>query len=255
MLLEQLSEDEARYIWENPHTGRIIFTPVYKGYNNLFFKALVNNTSIKTDFEAFKDTQIYERYLLNAVQFSAAKNTAETKLLQQAVFDEDRVVKSYSRFKKEAKEITNIFQETWLRTEYDTAIQQATNAELFTRMRKDSDIYPYWVYLMTTSLHPRDEHLILVGSVFRIGDPEGDRCFPPNGFNCGCGSQTVDDSYLEENDVTVRSGKEALEHVDQQFRFNPADQGILPKESHSYFQATRSANSLNHSNFSSEEEE
>lgn len=253
MILEQLSEDEKKFIFQNP-SGRVIFTPVYKAYNNLFFKELVSKTDIKNDFEQFKDTGIYERYMLNTVQFSAAKSMAESKMMQSAVFDEDGVKKSFSEFRKDAEEITDIFQKTWLRTEYDTAGKQATNAELFTRMREDKDLYPYWEYLETDSAHPREEHLELVGKIFKIGDPEGDECFPPNGFNCGCSSETVDQADLDKDEREVSDGKEALEHVDPQFRFNPADQGILPKESHSYFEVVKSANELSSKDFLTEDE-
>jgi hypothetical protein len=228
MIMEDLTEDEKRFIYQNPQ-GKVIFTPVYKAYNNLFFKAIVNNTSIQSQFEDFKDTSVYERYMLNAVQFSAAKSMAESKLLQSAVFDEDNNVKSFSAFRKDADEITDIFQKTWLRTEYDTAVKQATNAELFNRMRNDADLYPYWVYLETDSDHPREEHLELVGNVYKIGDPEGDAIFPPNGFNCGCSSEQVDDEYLSDNDKEVSSGKEDIELVDPQFRFKPGRSGDIAK--------------------------
>lgn len=122
--------------------------------------------------------------MLNAAQFSAAKNSAETKMLQSLVFDENKVRKGYSAFKNDAKEVTDIFNEPWLRTEYDTSVRQAVTGEQFRRYRDDKDIYPYWRYLRTISLHPRDEHLKLVGNVYRIGDPEGDRVAPPDGFNC-----------------------------------------------------------------------
>lgn len=253
LILSSLTEDEKRFIYQNPK-GDVIFTPVYKAYNNLFFKAVVNNTQIKSDFEAFKDTSVYERYMLNAVQFSAAKSMAESKLMQSAVFTDDDKIKSYSQFKKDADQITEVFQKTWLRTEYDTGVKQAVNGELFTRMRADKDLYPYWEYLETDSDHPREEHLELVGNVYKIGDAEGDMVFPPNGFNCGCGSEQVDDDYLDANDKEVSDGKASLEFVDPQFRYNPADQGIMPKESHSYHEAVSSANVLSYKNFVTEDE-
>ncbi len=196
------------------------------------------------DFDLFKDTSVYERYMLNMAQFSAAKNIAETKMLQQSIFkDGERV--SYSAFKKEAKQITDIFQDTWLRTEYDTAVKQAVQGDLFRRYRDDADLYPYWRYLRTISFHPRDEHLQLVGNVYRIGDPQGDMVIPPGGFNCGCGSENLSDSDIESEGVSVRTSEQSakdLLDVSPQFRFNPADQGILPKESHSYFEVLKSAN-------------
>ena len=181
--------------------------------------------------------------MLNACQFSAAKSRAEAKMLQQLVFKDDKKL-DFGRFKKEAAQVTDIFQQTWLRTEYDTANQQAVNGEQFRQMREDSDLYPYWQYLETTSDHPREEHLELVGNIYKIGDPEGDMCFPPNGFNCGCSSEQIDNP-----DKEVTKGSGSIDKVDPQFRFNPADQGILPKESHSYFQALSNANDADYKMF------
>lgn len=186
--------------------------------------------------------------MLNSAQFSAAKNDAENKMLQSLVFDENKVRKGYSEFKRDAKEVTDIFNDTWLRTEYDTSVRQVVTGEQFKRYRDDKDIYPYWRYLRTISMHPRDEHLKLVGNVYRIGDPEGDKVAPPDGFNCGCGTEQLSEMDMEENGYTARTAEEArkdLKDVNAQFRFNPADQGILPKESHSYFEALPNANAAN----------
>lgn len=72
--------------------------------------------------------------------------------------------------------------------------------------------------------------------------------------NCSCGAEQIDDDYLQENGKSVRTneeGKEDLENgVPPQFRFNAADSGILPKESHSYFQGLPNANEANGSMFS-----
>jgi len=137
--------------------------------------------------------------MLNSCQFSASKSLAESKMLQSLVFDEDKVRKGYSEFKADAKKVTDIFQETWLRTEYDTSVRQAVAGEQFKRYKEDSDIFPYWKYLETTSQHPREEHLLLVGNIYKIGDPEGDLIYPPNGFNCVPGNTKIltKDGYVE----------------------------------------------------------
>jgi len=63
--------------------------------------------------------------------------------------------------------------------------------------------------------------------------------------NCNCSSEQIDDP----GDKEITKGSDSLEHVDPQFRFNPADQGILPKESHSYFQALPNANDADYKMF------
>lgn len=212
---------------------------------------------MKTDYDAFKDTSLYERYLLNASQFSAAKDVATNGMMKSVMFDSDGVRQGFSSFKKDCKAITDVSNETWLRTEYDTSVRQAVAGAQFISYREDADLYGYWVYLETTSEHPREEHLDLVGNVYKIGDPESDLVFPPNGFNCSCGSEQVDEEYLKENGKTPRSNEQSksdLENgVPEQFRFNPADSGILPKEGHSYFQALPNANEADADTFSDEE--
>lgn len=193
----------------------------------------------------FRDTAIGERFLLNAVQFSAAKNDAEVKMTQALLFDDKGTRKGFSAFKQEADTVADTFHDFWFRVEYDNCVRQAVTGDQFRRYRDDADIYPYWRYLMTTSLHPRDEHLKLVDNIYRIGDPEGDKVIPPDGWNCGCGTEQVSDMEVDEGGLKVRTLEESAEDlklVSPQFRFNPADQGILPKESHTYFEAMPNAN-------------
>lgn len=226
--------------------GSGIYLPTYKEYSNTFFDVIRDETKIKSDFDMFRSTEIYERYQLNSAQFSSAKSVAVNKLLKENLFDEDGVRKGYSKFKKDAKEITDIVNDVWLRTEYDLSVRSAISGEQFKSFRENADLYGYWIYLETTSEHPREEHLELVGNVYKIGDPEGDAVMVPNGWNCSCGSEQIDDMYLEEHGLTPRTNDEAksdLEnHVSEQFRYNPADSGILPKSGHSYFQALPDAN-------------
>lgn len=205
---------------------------------------VVTKFDIKVGFNAFADTKVYERYMLNAAQFSAAKSRSEAKLLQDAVFDGQRM-RSYPEFEKQAKEITDISQKTWLRTEYETCRRNVTAGAKFAQMQADQDLYPYWVYRGRMDSRERPEHVRLEGKVFRIGDAEGDKIFPPDDWNCRCAGDPVDGRYLVDNSVQPQTNaecKELLEkEVDPQFRYNPAIQGSLPND-HSYFDIFHSAN-------------
>lgn len=112
-------------------------------------------------------------------------------MLKTQLFDSDGVRKSFSAFKVDAKAITDVVDETWLRVEYDSALRQAVSGAQFISYREDSDLYPWWEYTETTSEHPRDSHLELVGNVYKIGDPEGDKVFPPGDWNCFKGDMLV----------------------------------------------------------------
>lgn len=202
---------------------------------------------IKVAFETLKDTGIYERFMLNAAQFSAAKSASEARLMQDQLFEGDKV-KSFGDFSKDVKEITQVMQETWLRVEYETCRRQTVMGSAFAAMQEDADLYPYWVYKGVMDDREREEHVELEDQVFRIGDPEGDDVFPPNDFNCRCSGEQVDDQYLEENKLTVNTNEQAgallREHVAPDFQYNSAVQGPMPNDS-SYADVFHSANEGN----------
>lgn len=218
---------------------------MYEKYNELFFEEILANTGIKTAYEAFFDTSIFERYMLNTAQFSAAKSAAEARMMQAQVFRTDGTVKGFSEFSKDVKAVTDIQQETWLRVEYEMQRRQTVTIAQFTRMKEDADLYPYWVYRGRMDGRERPEHVAMEGKVFRIGDPAGDSCFPPIDWNCRCTGDAVDGRYLDKNNVQPVTGAEAQklldEHVGTQFKFNPANTGPMPSD-HSYFQVMPNAN-------------
>jgi hypothetical protein len=189
-------------------------------------------------------------YNLNAAQFAAGKALAEAELLKNLasefiskISDKEAAKEAYI---KEAEQATDIIESTWLTTEIDAAEQQATSIEDFTNFSQNSDEYPYWQYLETTAEHPREEHLELVGNVYRIGDPESDALFPPNGWNCQCGTLPLtEDDLGERTPQNPEQALSALDKIDPAFRYNPAQQGMFPNEGHSYFEALPDANKAN----------
>lgn len=238
-----MSEDNAKFVFEG---GSQIYIPVFKEYLKTFWDIIKEQTNVQSDYDKFRDTGVYERWMLNAAQFSAAKDVAVNGMMKTVLFDDKGVRQSFSAFRNDCKAITDVTNDQWLRVEYDSGLRQAIAGQQFISYREDSDLYPYWQYLETTSDHPRDSHLELVGNIYRIGDADSDLVFPPSDWNCGCGSEQIDDQYLKDNGKSVRSNDEAksdLENaVPPQFRFNSADSGILPKSGHSYFQTLSSAN-------------
>lgn len=183
--------------------------------------------------------------MANTAQFSAAKNLSETQMMQQQVFRPDGVLKGYAEYSKDVNAIVDIQQQTWLRVEYETCRRQAGAIEQFTRMQKDADLYPYWVYKGVMDSRERPEHVEMENRVFQIGDPDSDACFPPLDWNCRCKGEPIDGRYLEENGIRPATREQAAQYlkdnVDPQFRFNPAVQGPMPND-HSYFQVLPNAN-------------
>lgn len=236
-------EDELQYVYTNPE-GRMIFTPVYKKYQKYFFDQVLDNSNLKMAFGEFRDTGVYERYMQNIAQFSAAKNMAETRLMQSELFDGHKI-KSFDKFHKDVADIVQVQQETWLRVEYETCRRNVVAGSAFATMQDNVEAFPYWIWEGRMDKRERPDHVAMEGKVFRIGDPNGDKCFPPADWNCRCRGVPIDDMYLQEKNFKVSTPAEAKrlmeENVAENFRYNPAIQGPMPKE-HSYFDVFPNAN-------------
>lgn len=218
---------------------------MYEEYNKLFFDQVLDNIGVKAVFEDFRDTGIFERYMTNTAQFSASKEEAKVKLMQKEVFDGNRL-RSFKEFDEAASQIAKTVDQTWLRTEYDTCRKNAIAGSKFAGMQADADLYPYWIYKGRMDGRERPDHVAMENKVFRIGDPAGDSCFPPNDWNCRCVGDPVDGMYLEEKGLRYQTNAESkkilVRDVDENFRYNAAIQGPLPNNG-SYSQVFKSANS------------
>jgi hypothetical protein len=196
---------------------------------------------------AFKDTSFFERYMLNAYQFSAAKTASTQKTLQYLVYDSKKELKPFKDYYEDAEKVTNIVCDTWMRTEYDNASKCAVAGEEYQRFDSDKDLYPYWVFHTSSQHDKEDECDDLDGMVFQIGDDEGDRCFPPNHWSCQCVVEQADSDDVKENDYHFANDEDTQEFlrnsVDEDFRFNPGKQ-CLPNEGN-YFDDLPSANDSN----------
>lgn len=198
--------------------------------------------------------------MLNSYQFSAAKSVTIAKLLQQAVYKEDGSLKPYLEFKDEAQAIQKQVNEVWLRVERDMCTRSSVLADKFGDMLTDKDLYPYWIYQGRLDSRERPEHRALEGLIFRLGDPYGDAMFPPGDWNCRCKGKQVDDLFLRDGHRSVQTNSQAegwlngidgsngKPFVDEQFRYNPYYQGMMPHNGE-YFEQFRNANMGNASMF------
>jgi len=193
--------------------------------------------------------------MLNTYQFSAAKSISEGKALQGLMFKDGQRI-GFSEYQKEAHKVAEVFNDTWLRTEYDTCVRGTIQGEQWRDMYADKDINPYWQYSGMMDEREREEHVELEGKIFQIGDVEGDAIYPPGSWNCRCTAEPCDDSYIKENSLGVSKGSDYLDKqdskgkdfVDEMFRFNPGIQGPMPNNS-SYAELLPSINKLTYEDY------
>jgi SPP1 gp7 family putative phage head morphogenesis protein len=215
----------------------------------LFLNVAEKSLNVKNSFDALTNTAFWEQYTMNIFQFSAAKNLYQMQIMRDMVYDENRKLKSFSQFQKDANEFLNVSNQTHLRVEYELASNGAIMADQWNRMYADRDINPYFVYVTRNDDRVRPEHADLNGKVFSFDSPAGQDIYPPNGWNCRC---TIEPTNNNKGLLSESQAKSLLEkEVNNDFRYNVGRDGIFPSKKYSYGETLESVNRLNYFNFSS----
>lgn len=119
---------------------------------------------------------------MNLFRFSAGKTLAQVQALNQAFRD----APSFDIFRMNANRIGDVFNERWLRTEFDTAVLVGESSATYHSLMRDVDVFPYWEYRTAGDALVREEHAALDGLILPANDPRWAKIFPPNGWNCRC---------------------------------------------------------------------
>lgn len=180
-----LSGRVIREVWK----GEDLFSPeLFRYFSGQFLNALqkafenpVNN--MDTGFAYNAPDDVFRTALeTNLYHFSAAKTLAEVQELNRIL----RSSGSYAEFRQKAEKVAKAFNDTWQRTEYDTAVLTAESTVNYRRLRNEQDVFPYWEYLTVGDGKVREEHQKLHGVILPAKDKRWNKIYPPNGWNCRC---------------------------------------------------------------------
>lgn len=223
---------------------------LYEGFGNTLSKLSENLASGKG---SLNDLELLAELRSNIYMFSAAKTFQQVKEMTSALVNEDGVVRSFSAFKKEAINIFGLYNETWLKTEYNTAIGQAQEAIKWQRIEEQKDVLPYLKYQAVLDSHTSIICRPLDGIVAKVGDPIWSKIAPLNHFNCRCLLLQVDE---EEGRKELTPDGDKLKRVDQVesemqpvFKMNAGKDGYIFKGDHPYFEVAKKDREFARNNF------
>lgn len=113
--------------------------------------------------------------------------------------------------------------------EYAAMTTRARSSLQLLQFEKTKHIYPNLEWIMTRSVHPREDHLALVGLILPIDHPFWEEHQPGNEYGCKCDwKRTREPATANIPDVQYRPSK-GLEG-------NPNATGLLINDNHPYFQ-------------------
>jgi SPP1 gp7 family putative phage head morphogenesis protein len=199
-------------------TAKKLTEGVYQGFGANMDDLLINTPDYKM-LRALRE---------NVYIFSGAKTYQQTRQMSALLTEED-AVRSFSDFKKKAKDIFGTYNVNYLSAEYNSAISQSSSASQWMTFEKEKDVLPYLKYRTAGDGRVRPEHASLDGIVKKVDDPFWDKYMPPNGWNCRCSV-----IQLAKGTVTNTENHE-IENVPDIFQFNAGKQRIIFSPKHPYF--------------------
>ena len=165
----------------------------------------------------------------NVFSFSAAKNYKEIVAMNEALVDDTGAVKSFDQFKTDAMQISEVFNKSYLETEYNLAVNASLMASHWADFEANAEAMPLLMYQTVGDDRVRSEHRALDGVKKPVGDAFWNTYYPPNGWNCRCSVNQLPQGHETPSSKIVRPA------VPSMFRVNLAKQGLVFPPDHPYY--------------------
>lgn len=213
---------------------------LYEGYG-ISFKDLARQVEKGEGVFSSVDVQLMEELRENIYMFSGAKTYQQVTDMRDLLTGDDKV-SSWPEFRDAARGIYDQYNDTWLRTEYDTAIGQGMMGARWMEIEKNKELFPILRYNATEDEATCEICGPLNGLTAEVDDPVWDEIYPENHFRCRC---TVDqlDKYEEVNLTGDDDKKLILSQVTEEmqdiFKMNAGKDRVVFSDDHPYFEVKR----------------
>ncbi|WP_400192803.1 DUF935 family protein [Hymenobacter sp. B81] len=140
-------------------------------------------------------------------------------------------VRPYGDFEREALQLHQDYNVSWLRTEYDTAVATGQMAAKWLTFQDDADKY-FLKYSTVGDDRVRPTHAELHGVLRPVDDPFWNTHYPPLGWKCRCNVVRVPRAGRT---ATAQEDLDKLSVKPPEFGHNAGKTGVVFPESHQYY--------------------
>ena len=177
-------------------------------------------------------------------EFSAAKQYSQARELSRLITPDIM----FPGFRQKADEVFDLYNVTYLRTEFDTAVASSQSALQYVDAIETTEDFPLVQYKTQFDGRVRPAHSALHNITLPVNHPFWRRYWPPNGWNCRC--FTVKLLSGEPTDLSTIDIGEIRANTPGLFRQNSALTGqLFDKTKHPYFEVARGDSVLREQNF------
>jgi SPP1 gp7 family putative phage head morphogenesis protein len=228
---EFLSDEEAEKIILGVYNGTL---NVYNLPQDLY--AFYVSRYVAAIDEIFKGSLVAEEQTLRALlyenvqMFSGAKDFQMIKDFESFLIEDGKPVE-YSVFRKRVLPIYEQYNKTWLKTEYEFAVESARAGKRWVNIWHNKEILPLLEYVTVGDQRVRAEHKALDGVIKPVGDNFWNTYYPPWSWRCRC-----DTKSLESGEITDIVNKTVvLPEIKPFFKNNVGKTGKIFNGHHPYF--------------------
>lgn len=182
-----------------------------------------------------RDYELLSELRENIYMFSAAKTYQQVRSLSDLLTDGD-AVRPFSEFRDLAMQEYELYNKTWLQTEYDTAIGQAQSASLWNNIQSQKDVLPLLRYSAVMDPNTSEICAPLDGITLPVDDSFWDVFMPLNHFNCRCTVMQLDEGAITSPEEVSSATDEVRKEMQPVFEMNPGRDRYIYDKNHPYFE-------------------
>lgn len=241
--------DFVRGVYEGSITVATLIKRPSKKLYQATAKKLFSGVKKAFEFEGF-DKELLAELKENIYIFSGAKTYQQVREISSLIL-EGEALRPFSQFKKMAKDVLTLYNEDYLKSEYDTAIGQAQSAVKWNEIEKEAKLFPYLQRKAVMDANTSPECRILNNIIAPVGDPFWKTRSPLTHFRCRC-ILTQIDKWEDVTLSTKTEKQEAIEktkHINPLFKGNPGVDKVIFNETHPYFDIAKKDKNLAKRNF------
>jgi SPP1 gp7 family putative phage head morphogenesis protein len=176
------------------------------------------------------DGKMLEALINNCYFFSEAKTRSQLETLSHGLFNpSNRQIRSYKEFKEFATTVIANHVDSWLKAEYNLAINCAQMSSKWVEIQRDKALFPQLEFDAMIDGRTTSQCRHFHGKVFDVDDPIWNTIYPPNHWGCRSTVRKVRGRKTDSSaDINIDS-------IQEGFRTNMAKDGMpWPKNSAYY---------------------
>lgn len=203
-----------------------------RGVNTGFGKTLIELNYNTPDYKLLSELTD------NIYFFSGAKTYHQVMEMKAAMVEDGKII-PFNDFRKKADETFVLYNETYLKTEYNTAIGQGQMASKWQDIESNKQLFPYLKYSAVIDGRTSEICKPLDGLVLPVDDKFWSKYLPLNHFGCRCHviklDKYTDESEISHKDVVKKAIEEIKPQMQSEFLMNAGKDAVIFSNKHPYF--------------------